>query len=201
MKTIIRAGTFCFGLSALAASAPALADLNCKDLMSTYDREPQMAKERGYFVTQDEAIRRGGVGGYVQVLPEKDQKLERSCEKQNAGIAPVDLKNNPQTVFFNLGDKSLKKEDLSKLDSVADQIKNGPEVTIVRLEGYTDSLGSPETNMVLSHDRAQSVEKYLESQGVSPKEIQIIAYGEQKSKQVTGHQGNPQDRKVVISVG
>ena len=45
------------------------------------------------------------------------------------------------------------------------------------IDGYTDSVGTPEYNQKLSELRARSVADYLVKNGISPERIQTAGYG------------------------
>ncbi len=50
----------------------------------------------------------------------------------------------------------------------------------VRLEGNTDERGTREYNVALGERRAQAVKQLLLYEGVSPEQIEVISYGEEK---------------------
>ena len=50
----------------------------------------------------------------------------------------------------------------------------------VRLEGNTDDRGSPEYNIGLGMRRAESVRQAMLLQGVSPSQITVVSYGEER---------------------
>ena len=50
----------------------------------------------------------------------------------------------------------------------------------VRLEGNTDERGTREYNLALGERRANAVKAYLVAQGVSPSQIEVVSYGEEK---------------------
>ena len=62
------------------------------------------------------------------------------------------------------------------LNSVAKVLKKYDKTTI-SVNGYTDSTGTRATNMKLSYNRANTVAKYLQSQGVSAQRFSINGYG------------------------
>lgn len=86
---------------------------------------------------------------------------------------------------------------LSKVKDVA----TGLNAKEVRVEGHTDSLGSAQVNQSLSEKRAQSIEKYLETNGVSSAAIESVGYGFEKpiasNKTKTGRAMN---RRVDIII-
>jgi len=56
----------------------------------------------------------------------------------------------------------------------------------MRVEGHTDERGSTEYNIALGERRAQTVARYMESQGASASQIVIVSYGREKPE-TQGH--------------
>ncbi|MFQ5642479.1 MAG: OmpA family protein [Thiogranum sp.] len=56
----------------------------------------------------------------------------------------------------------------------------------VNVEGHTDERGAREYNIGLGDQRARSVRRMLEFQGVSPMQITTVSFGEEKPA-VEGH--------------
>ncbi len=48
----------------------------------------------------------------------------------------------------------------------------------IEVSGYTDNVGTPESNLQLSQRRAQSVVEYLAGHGISPNRLRSKGYGE-----------------------
>ena len=69
----------------------------------------------------------------------------------------------------------------------------------VALEGHTDERGTREYNMALGERRAAAVQRYLVLQGVSPAQLELISYGEEKAA-VTGtsEEAWAQNRRVEL---
>lgn len=83
-------------------------------------------------------------------------------------------------VIFDLGKDELKPEIISVLSAVAKVIKDMPNEVVV--EGHTDDRpiisGEFRSNWELSTARAFSVVRYFIEQGVDPKRLSAIGYGE-----------------------
>jgi len=83
-------------------------------------------------------------------------------------------------VLFDLGKAELKPETISVLSAVAKVIKDMPNEVVV--EGHTDDRpiisGEFRSNWELSTARAFSVVRYFIEQGVDPKRLSAIGYGE-----------------------
>lgn len=86
----------------------------------------------------------------------------------------------PDDQLFNYDSADLQGGAISQLQKLGTLIKRNPKATFT-VEGYTDSLGSPEYNLDLSQRRADSVKAYLvEVMGINPAQIQTRGYGASK---------------------
>lgn len=88
------------------------------------------------------------------------------------------------TFYFAYDSSELKPEALRALDVHArDLQRSGSRVV---LEGHTDERGTREYNMALGERRALAVQRYLVLQGVSPAQLELVSYGEERAA-VVGH--------------
>ena len=81
-----------------------------------------------------------------------------------------------QQVHFASNKAKILPDSDELLNEVADVIKSNPHLE-VRIEGHTDSTGSPKRNMKLSQDRADAVKAYLVSQGVAADHLAAVGFG------------------------
>ncbi|GAB3382436.1 peptidoglycan-associated lipoprotein [Azotobacter armeniacus] len=82
------------------------------------------------------------------------------------------------TFYFEYDSSDLKPEAMRALDVHAGDLKgNGARVV---LEGHTDERGTREYNMALGERRAKAVQRYLVLQGVSPAQLELVSYGEER---------------------
>ena len=85
-----------------------------------------------------------------------------------------------QTKFYFEFDKSdLSEADRAALVYHAADLKANPSKHI-RLEGHADERGTREYNLALGERRAQSVERYLQVQGVAASQMETVSYGEER---------------------
>jgi OOP family OmpA-OmpF porin len=65
-----------------------------------------------------------------------------------------------------------------KLDQIAAALNANPQITSVRIIGYTDRLGSNSYNLRLSQRRADAVKMYLVQKGVAANRLVTVGRGE-----------------------
>lgn len=79
-------------------------------------------------------------------------------------------------VFFDFGKATLRTKSYTELNRLIELLKEYPTMKI-EIGGHTDSKGSKGFNLKLSQDRAESVKRYLISNGVSPSRLSSKGYG------------------------
>ena len=87
--------------------------------------------------------------------------------------ANVILKN----IFFDTKKFDLRPESMAELDNLIDLLNENPTMTI-QINGYTDNVGKPSDNLLLSNNRAKSVVTYLASKGIPIKRLLSKGFGE-----------------------
>ncbi len=119
----------------------------------------------------------GGGWGYYR------DKQEQQLRDELAGSG-VDVQRSgeniklimPGNITFRTGSAEIQADFYDTLNSVAGSLKEFPESNI-RVTGHTDSTGDAMRNQILSEQRANSVARYLQSQGVSSVRLQTNGYG------------------------
>lgn len=96
----------------------------------------------------------------------------RELEDPNSPLAK-------RVFYFDLDSSSLSPEDREVIAAHAKYLSMHPEVSVV-LEGHADERGSREYNIALGERRAKAVEQLLYVQGVSPSQVQVISFGEER---------------------
>ena len=106
----------------------------------------------------------------------------------------------PENITFDLNSYVIKSQFKNTLDSGATVLKTYPDSTIV-VSGHTDTTGNDAINNPLSVNRANSVESYLESQGISSSRITSRGYGsKQPIASNATEAGRAQNRRVEIAI-
>ncbi len=102
------------------------------------------------------------------------------------------------TFYFGFDQYNIATEDFPVLGAHARYLK-GHSSAKVRVEGHTDERGSREYNVGLGERRAKAVQQYLVSEGVSPDQIAVVSYGEEKPA-ANGHDESAYrlNRRAVI---
>jgi peptidoglycan-associated lipoprotein len=90
-----------------------------------------------------------------------------------------------RVIYFAFDSSEVAEEDRPLVEAHAALLAANPTVK-VSVEGHTDERGAREYNIGLGDRRAQSVRRMLEFQGVSPSQITVVSYGEEKPS-VEGH--------------
>ncbi len=81
-----------------------------------------------------------------------------------------------ENVYFAFNEYTLDNRSLSELDQIYAFMKNNPKLN-VRIEGYTDDIGTEEYNLDLSTKRAMSVFNYLREKGIDDARLTYKGYG------------------------
>jgi len=81
-------------------------------------------------------------------------------------------------VLFFTNKATIKPESFPLLESVKQTLIDNPQLTLVRVEGHTDSRGSAEYNLDLSQRRASEVLGYLVGAGIAGSRLEARGYGE-----------------------
>jgi OOP family OmpA-OmpF porin len=80
-------------------------------------------------------------------------------------------------IFFATGKFMLSPESFPELNRIAITMTENKTLAI-ELGGHTDNVGSDESNMKLSQDRADAVREYLIGKGIEPDRVASKGYGE-----------------------
>lgn len=82
-------------------------------------------------------------------------------------------------ILFETGSASLLPAALPSLHRLTRFLQSNPEIAI-RIEGHTDAMGEPTSNLILSRARAESIREYLIRQGVGAWRLQTAGFGSER---------------------
>ncbi len=91
-----------------------------------------------------------------------------------AAIHHIELSRN--VINFKTGKADIADRDFPILDEAAEDLRKNKDLVIF-ISGHTDNKGTDQKNMVLSFNRAKSVERYLIYKGVDKSRIDISGMG------------------------
>jgi OmpA-OmpF porin, OOP family len=105
------------------------------------------------------------------------------------------------SISFDTGKDTIKKESLPLLDQVAKLLQDHPEMKRVRVEGHTDNVGGAAYNKELSARRAAAVVRYLVRKGVESSRLVAAGYGfEQPIASNATALGRAKNRRVAFTI-
>ncbi|MCF2640337.1 OmpA family protein [Fusobacterium varium] len=84
----------------------------------------------------------------------------------------------PELVLFDFNKYEVKNKVKGSLNTLAKALEENPDIRI-KIDGYTDFIGSEGYNLELSVKRAKSIKNYLVDRGVKTSNISIEGYGKQ----------------------
>jgi outer membrane protein OmpA-like peptidoglycan-associated protein len=140
----------------------------------------------------------------LQTEQQAAQQRERLRQQLNQVLQTREtaqgLVANMPDVLFDFNKATLKPAAKERLAKVAGIILAYPDLQL-KIDGYTDSVGSAQYNQQLSEQRAAAVRDYLISQGVSVNNV--IAQGFGKNDPIASNatpEGRQQNRRVEMLV-
>lgn len=118
------------------------------------------------------------------------KKISEQVNVDSSGSASNAIREELQN---NVGDRvhfALDKADISSpynevLDKQVQFMKKNPNLDFI-IEGHCDERGTREYNIGLGERRAESVKKYLSSNGIDTRRLTTISYGKERPV-VEGH--------------
>ncbi|MFN3870625.1 MAG: OmpA family protein, partial [Aquificaceae bacterium] len=106
-------------------------------------------------------------------------------------------------VHFDFNKANIKREYIPLLNEVVKTLKENPNIRI-RVEGFTDDIGSKTYNDKLALRRAQAVRDYLIRAGISADRIEVVGFGKERyiadNKTSIGRFTNRRAEFIVIQV-
>jgi outer membrane protein OmpA-like peptidoglycan-associated protein len=138
---------------------------------------------------------------------EKAKAADAKTAEANAALAKLAAKEEERgmvitlsgSVLFRSNDSMLLPAAQTRLDQVAEALVAKNHDVVV--EGYTDSRGSHETNMILSQRRAEAVRSYLVTRGFPGEKVQARGMGPDRPiADNTSTEGRANNRRVEIVI-
>jgi outer membrane protein OmpA-like peptidoglycan-associated protein len=103
-------------------------------------------------------------------------------------------------IFFDFAKTILRDESFPELNRMADLLKSNPTMEI-EIAGHTDNVGTDESNLALSRNRAIAVSDYLASKGINRSRMKVQGYGMSKPLATNDtEEGRQQNRRVEVKI-
>jgi outer membrane protein OmpA-like peptidoglycan-associated protein len=132
---------------------------------------------------------------------EQAARLQQELEQLKATPTPRGLLMTLSDVLFDTGKAELKPGAGSRIDQLAQFLQSHPDRR-VQVDGFTDSVGSPEFNQQLSEERAEAVKAALLARGVDPSRVGTQGYGSAYPVASNTNSGGRQlNRRVEVVIG
>jgi len=101
-----------------------------------------------------------------------------TLEKMRLKAAQM-LADSPFYIFFEQNSNELSPKAIEKLNRIYEIMTNNPAAKLT-LNGYSDSIGAPSYNQMVSEIRANSIKSYLLGKGIKPSRMMAFGHGAQK---------------------
>ncbi|HKS94038.1 MAG TPA: OmpA family protein [Gammaproteobacteria bacterium] len=144
------------------------------------------------------ALTGAGIGYYMDV---QEAKLRQQLQGTGVSVTRNGndiVLNMPGNITFQTNSSQLNPAFTNVLHSVTLVLKEYNK-TLIDVDGFTDSTGSPQYNLMLSQLRAQAVADNLEAQGILPARIAVQGFGEANPiASNNAPEGRAQNRRVEL---
>lgn len=102
-------------------------------------------------------------------------------------------------VLFAVDQSSLTPEGRATLDGQAEWLMSNTEFNAV-IEGHADEQGTREYNLALGARRANAVQEYLASRGVSPARLKSVSYGKERPLEICSEESCYAKNRRAVTV-
>ena len=104
-------------------------------------------------------------------------------------------------IKFPVAGTQLSPEAQTRLADLAQKLKADNKNVYLEIQGHTDSTGPKPLNMKLGEERAETVRRFMNQQGVPLNRISAISYGDEAPVAPNNTKaGRAQNRRVVVIV-
>jgi outer membrane protein OmpA-like peptidoglycan-associated protein len=108
--------------------------------------------------------------------------------------------DSANVIFFEQNSNAISDTEFEKLKRIYEILANNPEAELM-LNGYSDSIGDPSYNQMISEVRADVIKSHLVGKGINPSRIVALGHGARKfiasNKTAEGRRMN---RRVEIEI-
>ena len=127
------------------------------------------------------------------------EEMQRQIDALQAEATDRGLVLTLGDVLFATGKSEVKVGATSNLNKLVEFLNKYPDRKVA-IEGYTDNVGSEDSNQGLSQRRAESVRAYLVQQGISATRLTAVGMGENQPVADNDTQAGRQQNRRVVAV-
>ncbi|MEM7074529.1 MAG: peptidoglycan-associated lipoprotein Pal [Pseudomonadota bacterium] len=102
-------------------------------------------------------------------------------------------------VLFEVDQSTLTPLARTTLDGQARWLNENVEFTAI-VEGHADEQGTREYNLALGARRANAVQEYLVSRGVSPNRLRVVSYGKERPLEICSEEACYAKNRRAVTV-
>jgi len=125
----------------------------------------------------------------MSLAPVVSKKIQSDFEKINF-----------PDILFAPGKSTILKSDEKGLLEIAEFMKKYPFVYL-EINGHTDNIGDPESNLTLSKDRAEAAKKLLETKGIARGRLKAKGFGQTQPIATNDtEEGRKQNRRIEFLI-
>lgn len=123
-----------------------------------------------------------------------------ACSSQRRPISAKAANVTVARVFFSFNSADVPVDQERTIRQQAEVLRQS-ENRVVRLEGFTDSIGMSEYNLMLGDRRARAVQEIMVMEGINPRQLIILSFGEERplESNVT-EAGRAKNRRVEMKM-
>ena len=126
------------------------------------------------------------------------KKLDENTAEAKEVIKTLD--EYARTINFNSGKATFTSATYDSLAAILEILKKYSE-TNFEINGYTDSVGSESSNLLLSENRANAVKAHFIENGITPTRLKAVGYGEANPiADNTTREGRQLNRRVEVKL-
>lgn len=136
-------------------------------------REKGYSKYRGCPIPDTD---KDGFNDEVDKCPTVPSRINNGCPEIKAeDKKKIDMA--AQGITFATGSAAILKPSFANLDKIVEILKSEPTY-LVDIDGHTDNVGTPESNLELSQKRADACRDYLVNHGIAASRIKSTGFGD-----------------------
>ena len=160
----------------------------------------------GSFVKDGKEIRmemqvQGGAGEYTLTILKPDAMIQDVGEAPTADEMLRAIRDQGHVALyinFDTGKWTIKPESLPIIEQVAAMLKSAGDLRL-RIEGHTDSVGTPASNKTLSDNRAKAVVDAIVAKGIAAGRLSSVGMGQEKPLADNAtEEGKAKNRRVEL---